>query len=512
MIRGTFWQSLTGCALVALLAGCGSDNSTRPITTLPSTVTQAVSRAQGATITTAKSIVNIPANALSQDASITVTDSPTDLPTTANTAGLISSVKITAPSSVSITSGTSLTLTLPYTKANTYPVFAYKVDNGVFTEITASPTASGTAGNKASIPVASFGTYAVYNAEVGSVPGTQQPVITAIAPQENSALYGTVRLRVRNLLSSTATVSATVGGVAVTPTPTIAYTDANATSTGGGAIDLRVPYGLTSGSQSLVVTVNGVASPAYTVKVSNTNPFAVFTFGNNLKFVAELRQDKAPNTVANFIGLATGLKSWTATSGGTAIGSATTATIYNNVSLTYYPIPTTDPTTAGTTIGGVMNTPLYNGVTFHRAQANSSLNFVQTGDPITALPSGPSGWTPGIGGPGYTINFEDTGLTNVAGSLAMARRGGSSDPNDPSGLNTGSSQIFINTMANPGFDVTSRDSNNKPTNGYAVFGLAAEGTSNLTSIAVTESASGVATGATPTKLTSVVITGKLDSQ
>ena len=171
------------------------------------------------------------------------------------------------------------------------------------------------------------------------------------------------RLRVSNILSATAPITVTVGGVAATNV-TVAYTDANATTSGGGAINFRVPYGLPSGAQSLVVTVGGVASAPYSVNISDTNPFAVFTLGNGSKFVVELRRDKAPNTVDNFVGLATGTKTWTPTVGATAVGSA-------------------------------MNTPLYNGVTFHRVQANSSLNFAQSGDPITAFATPPSGFTAG---------------------------------------------------------------------------------------------------------------------
>ncbi len=467
MIRRTFWQGILGCAVVALLAGCGSDNSLIPSTVVPSTVTQTVTKAAGGTITTAKSTLTIPANALSADSAITVTDSPADLPATAKTAGLVTSTKITAASGVTIASGTPLTLALPYTRTNQYPVYVYKVDGSALTEVSATPAGSG----KAGFSVTSFGTYAIYNATGNAaVPGTQQPNIVSIAPQENAALYGTVRLRVSNVSSATATVTATVGGVAVTPAPTVAYTDASAPSgTVGAAVDLRVPYGLPSGAQSLVVTVNGVASPAYAINISNTNPFAVFTLDNGKKFVAELRKDKAPNTVANFVGLATGTKTWT-------------------------------PTVGTTPAGSPMNTPLYNGVAFHRVVPNFVWQF---GDPVTALAAPPAGFTAGTGGPGFTIPFEDTGLLNVDGALAMARQ---------TDINTGSSQVFIDNGAQTALDTT-RDPNGNVIGGYAVFGLVVEGRSNLNSTyPVPTEGAGFVAGTAPTKLTSVVITGKIDSK
>ena len=475
MIRRTFWQGLLGCAMIALIAGCGSDNATT-FTVLPATKTQTISKAAGGTITTAKSVLTIPMNALAQDGAITVTDDPTDIPTAAKGGGLVASTKVTAASGVTLTPGSSLTLALPFSRANTYPVYVYKVDGGAFTEVFATPTTVGNT-TKAGFPVTSFGTYAVYNANSGAVPGTQQPAVQSIKPLENSALYGMVQLRVSNILNPAngvpLTVAITVGGVAVTPAPTIAYNDANATRGDGGAINFRVPYGLPSGAQPLIVTLNGVASAPYSVTISNTNPFAVFTLSSGAKFVAELRKDKAPNTVANFVGLATGTKTWT-------------------------------PTVGATPAGSPMNTPLYNGVTFHRVQANASLNFAQTGDPITAFTSPPSGFQPGTGGPGFTIPFEDSGLSNIAGSIAMARE---------NALNTAGSQIFINTKSNASaFDVA-RDGSGTPTGGYSVFGQVVEGLSSVVAIPATEDISGTPlAGPAVTKISTVVITGKIDTK
>ena len=106
---------------------------------------------------------------------------------------------------------------------------------------------------------------------------------------------------------------------------------------------------MTAGSANIVVTVNGIALAPLPVTVPTADPFATFTLDTGAKFVVDLRQDKAPNTVANFVGLATGTKAWT------------------------------NPLTNLPT-----NDPLYDGTKFHRCIAG----FVrQGGDPYTKFSS-----------------------------------------------------------------------------------------------------------------------------
>jgi peptidyl-prolyl cis-trans isomerase A (cyclophilin A) len=111
---------------------------------------------------------------------------------------------------------------------------------------------------------------------------------------------------------------------------------------------------------------------------------------NHGDIVIELFPNHAPETVANFVGLATGEKEWT------------------------------DPRT-----GAKSNEPLYNGTIFHRIIPNF---MIQGGDPLGQ----------GFGGPGYKfkdefhpeLNFDRPYL------LAMAN----------SGPGTNGSQFFITTV------------------------------------------------------------------
>lgn len=102
----------------------------------------------------------------------------------------------------------------------------------------------------------------------------------------------------------------------------------------------------------------------------------------------ELLPDKAPKTVANFIGLSTGEKDWTNPRDGKAMHG----------------------------------TPLYDGTIFHRVIPNF---MIQGGDPMGQ----------GYGGPGYKFDDEvDPSVTfDRPGRLAMAN----------SGPNTNGSQFFI---------------------------------------------------------------------
>jgi cyclophilin family peptidyl-prolyl cis-trans isomerase len=113
-------------------------------------------------------------------------------------------------------------------------------------------------------------------------------------------------------------------------------------------------------------------------------------------FACVLFEDKAPISVANFVGLARGTRPWR-----------------DKKTDTW------------------MTTPFYDGVLFHRVIKNFML---QTGDRSGT----------GTGSPGFLVPDElDTGLThNKAGILSMANRG----------PNTGSSQFFVTVTKTPHLD------------------------------------------------------------
>jgi peptidyl-prolyl cis-trans isomerase A (cyclophilin A) len=112
--------------------------------------------------------------------------------------------------------------------------------------------------------------------------------------------------------------------------------------------------------------------------------------------VIQLFEDKAPKTVANFIGLASGTKEWT------------------------------DPKT-----GEKVKKSLYNGTIFHRVIPGF---MIQGGDPLGN----------GTGGPGYKFEdeFNPELRHNKAGILSMAN----------AGPNTNGSQFFITHQATPQLD------------------------------------------------------------
>ena len=118
---------------------------------------------------------------------------------------------------------------------------------------------------------------------------------------------------------------------------------------------------------------------------------------NHGDITVELFEERAPNTVGNFIGLATGSKEWT------------------------------DPETGDT----VTNEPLYDDVLFHRVIDDF---MIQGGDPTGT----------GRGGPGYEFDdeFHDDLTHDKAGILSMAN----------SGPNTNGSQFFITLDATPHLD------------------------------------------------------------
>jgi cyclophilin family peptidyl-prolyl cis-trans isomerase len=114
-------------------------------------------------------------------------------------------------------------------------------------------------------------------------------------------------------------------------------------------------------------------------------------------FQCELFDEVAPVTVANFVGLARGLKAWT------------------------------NPATRKIAVGE----PLYQDVLFHRVIPNF---MVQTGDPMGT----------GRGGPGYSIpdEFDAEVKHDSPGILSMAN----------AGPNTGGSQFFITEVPTPHLD------------------------------------------------------------
>jgi peptidyl-prolyl cis-trans isomerase A (cyclophilin A) len=123
----------------------------------------------------------------------------------------------------------------------------------------------------------------------------------------------------------------------------------------------------------------------------------VATFDTTMgKFDCELFEDKAPNTVANFVGLARGVR----------------------------------PSLATDTNEWV-DRPFYDGNLFHRVIAGF---MIQTGDPTGS----------GSGGPGYVIvdEFDNSLKHSTKGLLSMANRG----------PNTGSSQFFVTVAPTPHLD------------------------------------------------------------
>src|ERR1051325_9553035 len=145
---------------------------------------------------------------------------------------------------------------------------------------------------------------------------------------------------------------------------------------------------------SLIVAARGWG-PAAPAQDKKGPVYAILTTTMG-DIVVQLYEDKAPKTVANFIGLATGTKEWT------------------------------DPKTREKT-----KRPLYNGTIFHRVIPNF---MIQGGDPLGN----------GTGGPGY--RFEDEFNPDLKhtkpGIMSMAN----------AGPNTNGSQFFITVAATPWLD------------------------------------------------------------
>src|ERR1051325_9737984 len=145
---------------------------------------------------------------------------------------------------------------------------------------------------------------------------------------------------------------------------------------------------------SLIVAARGWG-PAAPAQDKKGPVYAILTTTMG-DIVVQLYEDKAPKTVANFIGLATGTKEWT------------------------------DPKT-----GDKVKRPLYNGTIFHRVIPGF---MIQGGDPLGN----------GTGGPGYRFEdeFSPELRHNKAGILSMAN----------AGPNTNGSQFFITHQPTPFLD------------------------------------------------------------
>ncbi|AKV55309.1 peptidyl-prolyl cis-trans isomerase [Bifidobacterium actinocoloniiforme DSM 22766] len=120
----------------------------------------------------------------------------------------------------------------------------------------------------------------------------------------------------------------------------------------------------------------------------------------------DLFDDKAPQTVENFLGLASGSKEWK------------------------------DPIT-----GETRQDPFYNGLTFHRIIKDF---MIQGGCPLGT----------GTGGPGYEFDDEIDPSLNFAEpyKLAMANAGLRRDPRTGRAHGTNGSQFFITSVPTPWLD------------------------------------------------------------
>jgi peptidyl-prolyl cis-trans isomerase A (cyclophilin A) len=137
---------------------------------------------------------------------------------------------------------------------------------------------------------------------------------------------------------------------------------------------------------------------AYTKDLAGNGPLTATIDTTLGAFHCELFPDKAPMTVANFVGLATGKKAWT------------------------------NPNSQQTEVGK----PFFDGLTFHRVIPGF---MIQGGDPLGQ----------GVGGPGYSFDDEvNTGLVMKPGTLAMANAG------SRGGHGTNGSQFFI-TEGSPSY-------------------------------------------------------------
>lgn len=146
---------------------------------------------------------------------------------------------------------------------------------------------------------------------------------------------------------------------------------------------------------------------------------------NQGAILVQLAETRAPKTVANFCGLATGAMAWT------------------------------DAVTGKRMAG----TPLYNGIRFHRVIPGF---MIQGGDPLSRHDEASNRW--GTGGPGYSFDdeFHPELRHNKPGVLSMAN----------AGPGTNGSQFFITQGATPHLD-----------NRHSVFGHVIAGQDVVNAIA-----------------------------
>jgi peptidyl-prolyl cis-trans isomerase A (cyclophilin A) len=148
-----------------------------------------------------------------------------------------------------------------------------------------------------------------------------------------------------------------------------------------------------AGNDATVRAPTAADLATYTKDLSGNGPLTATIDTSLGAFHCELFADKAPMTVANFIGLATGKKAWQ------------------------------DPKSGQAQVGK----PLFDGLIFHRVIPGF---MIQGGDPMGV----------GVGGPGYQFDDEvNNGLVMKPGTLAMAN----------AGPGTNGSQFFI-TEGAPG--------------------------------------------------------------
>jgi cyclophilin family peptidyl-prolyl cis-trans isomerase len=163
-------------------------------------------------------------------------------------------------------------------------------------------------------------------------------------------------------------------------------------------------------------------------------------------FVAELFEEGAPNTVANFVGLVRGDTPWRRVDKQALIDEMiaegiqirTRDQLNEMLEERIQELP-------------IENTPFYEGVIFHRVISNF---MIQCGAPVGIE-------NPGAGGPGYAIDdeFNPELLHSEAGCLSMAN----------SGPNSGGSQIFITVRPAPELNFNSPMMRQRG-GGHAVFG------------------------------------------
>jgi peptidyl-prolyl cis-trans isomerase A (cyclophilin A) len=149
---------------------------------------------------------------------------------------------------------------------------------------------------------------------------------------------------------------------------------------------------------SCIVSIAAAAGVLQTAQKELTLPTGVYAqfVTSEGNFTVRLFEQEAPNTVANFIGLAQGTKEWT------------------------------DPRT-----NKKVKQPYYDGIMFHRVIKGF---MIQGGDPLGQ----------GIGGPGYTFadEFHPKLRHGKIGILSMANRG----------PNTNGGQFFITLAPTPHLD------------------------------------------------------------